>query len=532
MTTWTNISGGSAITESLADQAATSATNAANSASAASTSATAAEAAKTAAQASETASAASETASAASEAAAASSETAAAASQAAASSSETAAASSATSAGTSATNAATSASNASTSAANAATSESNAATSASNAATSESNASTSASNASTSATAAAGSATSASNSATAAAADLASFQGQYHGASASEPTTGVDIGDLWFDSVASAMKVFDGSSWVAAYISAAGTLVAANNLSDVSSASASRTNLGLDTMATQAATAVDIDGGSIDGAVIGGSSAAAGTFTTAVVSGTSSSDLVRITQTGAGNALVVEDSTNPDSTPFVVDASGNVGIGTSPSSRLSIQADATSDVDLRIFSDTAYTPRIYLGDTASQTQGAIGYYNSVDALFFQSNGSEAMRVDSARNVGIGTPSPVNLLDVNGGVGVLYSSGLRIVRNTGTTNSAILVHAYSSGDNLQIAPAGNDPASYITLHTASGSVLSERVRIDSSGRVGIGRTPTTNKLEVAGTIESTTGGFKFPDGSTQTSAGATTGKAIAMAIVFG
>lgn len=38
---------------------------------------------------------------------------------------------------------------------------------------------------------------------------------------------------------------------------------------------------------------------------------------------------LRITQLGTGNAITVEDSTNPDSTPFVVDANGNVGVGTS-----------------------------------------------------------------------------------------------------------------------------------------------------------------------------------------------------------
>jgi hypothetical protein len=37
---------------------------------------------------------------------------------------------------------------------------------------------------------------------------------------------------------------------------------------------------------------------------------------------------LRITQLGTGNALLVEDSTNPDSSPFVIDASGNVVIGT------------------------------------------------------------------------------------------------------------------------------------------------------------------------------------------------------------
>lgn len=38
-------------------------------------------------------------------------------------------------------------------------------------------------------------------------------------------------------------------------------------------------------------------------------------------------DAVRITQTGTGNALVVEDSANPDSTPFVITADGKVSVG-------------------------------------------------------------------------------------------------------------------------------------------------------------------------------------------------------------
>lgn len=48
-----------------------------------------------------------------------------------------------------------------------------------------------------------------------------------------------------------------------------------------------------------------------------------------VVEDNSANAAVRITQTGAGNALIVEDSTNPDSTPFVIDSTGEVGIGTS-----------------------------------------------------------------------------------------------------------------------------------------------------------------------------------------------------------
>lgn len=47
----------------------------------------------------------------------------------------------------------------------------------------------------------------------------------------------------------------------------------------------------------------------------------------AIISVNSSSDALRITQMGAGNALVVEDSANPDSSPFVIDNLGKISVG-------------------------------------------------------------------------------------------------------------------------------------------------------------------------------------------------------------
>lgn len=59
-------------------------------------------------------------------------------------------------------------------------------------------------------------------------------------------------------------------------------------------------------------------------------------------SGTTSEDMIRITQLGTGNAFVVEDSTNPDTTPFTITGIGSVGIGTNnPQSKLHIGAGTT-----------------------------------------------------------------------------------------------------------------------------------------------------------------------------------------------
>jgi hypothetical protein len=128
----------------------------------------------------------------------------------------------ATSATNSASSAATSASNAATSESNAATSETNAASSASTATTQAgiatieaSNAATSATTATTQASNAATSASNAAGSATAAQASLDEFQGQYHGALSTAPTVGVDTGDLYFDTTANEMRVYDGSAWKA-----------------------------------------------------------------------------------------------------------------------------------------------------------------------------------------------------------------------------------------------------------------------------------------------------------------------------
>jgi hypothetical protein len=180
-------------------------------------------------------------------------------------------------------------------------------------------------------------------------------------------------------------------------------------------------------------------------------SSATNTFTTnQVISGSTTADLLRITQTGAGNALLVEDSTNPDSTPFVIDASG----------------------------------RAIVGNTTSVSVGGINpllqVHNTLANAFLarwsaNASGSE-LRMGKSRSATVGSFSVVSASDVLATINGYGDDGTEFilagsvaVRAEGTISTGVVP------GRLEFGTAN------------SSGVNTERMRIDSAGGVSIGGT---------------------------------------------
>ncbi len=242
------------------------------------------------------------------------------------------------------------------------------------------------------------------------------------------------------------------------------------------------------------------------------------------------------------------------SVPYALKASDSETLGGLPASAF-LRADALTA------SPVAAAPANYINTAAVHTAANRAVAAAIAAsgatagylpVFTDTTGDlgNSLIAQSGNFVGIGTASPSAALDIVG-----TNPTLRINNFSNTLGDSPNFNFFSGhgtpsapsatvvGDNLgQFAAVGYNGAAFpssrvkvsfistenwntgangtaITFQTTTNGTTSrsERVRINHNGYVGIGTTTPAYPLSVNGVVQSLSGGFKFPDGSTQTSA---------------
>ncbi len=160
-----------------------------------------------------------------------------------------------------------------------------------------------------------------------------------------------------------------------------------------------------------------------------------------------------------------------------ITSGGNVGIGTtSPLRKLTVTGSSgTTMIALENFGIDYYGIGMPSG--------------SADMAFYSSASTERMRITSGGSVGIGTPSPSALLDINGTSTVQQNLSIANDRQ---------FSLYSDGTRMIINSVKNVPLAIYTNDT-------ERMRITSGGLVGIGTTSPNQLLSIS---SSAVGGSTF------------------------
>jgi hypothetical protein len=218
-----------------------------------------------------------------------------------------------------------------------------------------------------------------------------------------------------------------------------------------------------------------------------------------------------------------------------IDSSGNVGIGVTPTTRLDIATSGGSRIRFATDNST------FVAQTITNAAASAYLTSRTDALEYQiyTTGSEKVRIASGGNVGIGVNTPTFPLCVsaNSGTDQAFMSGVVGGAYFGAVGAKPIVFQNDSTEKMRIETSGNvgigtsSPGSLLQLNKASGAadlrlsvagtlyaniyasasdtnIISvqnlplilgtnntERMRIDSSGNVGIGTASPTSRLHV-------------------------------------
>ena len=219
------------------------------------------------------------------------------------------------------------------------------------------------------------------------------------------------------------------------------------------------------------------------------------------------------------NQTAVDSSNN---VLMTMNETGNMAIGHgTPSHRLHIQGDSNDNTRVRVTNTGSGQASLDLSNTE-------GYFRTItDAgeyrIYDQTDGEYRMVIDTSGNIGIGTGSPIERLDVRDYTGIAINNNYCHVGSTVSGAMAIFGHNIKSDSGTNIIKSANTGYHSsmikmyydqgITFHATSGTATAgdsfydiagttnEHMRITNSGNVGIGTNgdpgSSSYRLEVKG-----------------------------------